>query len=174
MTALELPTEAHFGAWADCIREYDGTGLDGSGSWDVDGFGPDRRSFDALLRKARLEADPTSRLSEGRVHSDHYWIRHGNEPVIGFLAVRHSIDTEFLRTLGGHIGYSIRPSRRRQGHASRALRLALDRARQLCLDRVLLTCDEENVASARTIESQGGDLEDVRSGKRRYWIPLNG
>lgn len=87
--------------------------------------------------------------------------------MIGFLALRHSIDTEFLRTRGGHIGYSIRPAYRRQGHGSRALALALPRARALGLDKVLLTCDERNVGSARTIESQGGVFQNVIDGKRR-------
>ncbi|MFI2707699.1 GNAT family N-acetyltransferase, partial [Nocardioides sp. CER28] len=69
-------------------------------------------------------------------------------------------------------GYSIRPSYRRQGHASRALGLALERAREIGLDRVLITCDEDNLGSARTIESQGGVFESMCGIKRRYWISL--
>ncbi len=102
--------------------------------------------------------------------SDYWWITHDHE-VVGFLAIRHRLN-EWLLEEGGHIGYSVRPSRRRQGHASRALGLALLRARDLGLDRVLVTCDEDNVGSARTIESQGGIFEDARKGKRRYWIAL--
>ena len=64
----------------------------------------------------------------------------------------------------------MRPSRRGEGHASRALGLALHRSVELGLDRVLVTCDEENRPSARTIERNGGVLEDVRNGTRRYWI----
>ena len=65
----------------------------------------------------------------------------------------------------------MRPSRRGEGHATRALALAVRRAReQLGLDRVLVTCDEDNEASRRTIERCGGVFEDSRNGKRRYWI----
>ena len=89
--------------------------------------------------------------------------------MVGFLALRHAL-TAWLLEEGGHIGYSVRPSRRGQGHATRALGLAVRRSAELGLDRVLLTCDEDNVASARTIERNGGVYEDTRNGKRRYWI----
>ena len=62
------------------------------------------------------------------------------------------------------------PSRRGQGHATRALGLAVRRSAELGLDRVLLTCDEDNVFSARTIERNGGVYEDSRNGERRYRI----
>ncbi|MEO5743135.1 MAG: GNAT family N-acetyltransferase [Terracoccus sp.] len=86
--------------------------------------------------------------------------------------MRHSIDTEFLRTPRGRIGCSIRPSRRRRGHAARALGLALVRAREIGLDRVVITCDLDNVGSARVIEGQGGVLDGVPHDNRRYWITL--
>ncbi len=139
MTELALPAADLFEAWADCVREFGDDRRDGSGDWQINDFGPDRATFDALLEICRTEADPTSALPEGHVHCDYYWIVEsadgaddaGGTELIGFMAVRHSIDTEILRTLGGHIGYSIRPSRRRQGHAARALGLALDRARDV-------------------------------------------
>jgi predicted acetyltransferase len=89
--------------------------------------------------------------------------------VVGFLALRHAL-TAWLLEEGGHIGYSVRPVRRGQGHATRALELALRRSAELGLDRVLLTCDEDNEASARTIEHHGGVHEDTRNGTRRYWV----
>jgi predicted acetyltransferase len=83
--------------------------------------------------------------------------------------VRHRL-TPWLLDQGGHIGYSVRPSRRREGHASRALALAVRRAAELGLDRVLVTCDDDNEGSRRTIEAAGGVHEDTRGVKRRYWI----
>lgn len=177
MTQLARPASDLFDTWADCVREFGVGRRDGSGDWQVNDFGPDRATFEALLELERVESDPTSSLPEGHVHCDHYWITDGSggadgPEMIGFMAVRHSIDTDFLRTLGGHIGYSIRPSRRRRGHAARALALALDRAGEIGLDRVLLTCDHENVGSARVIEGQGGVLDGVPRENRRYWIML--
>ena len=176
MTEIAVPTTDLLDAWLDCVADFGGGSMDGSGDWQVPGLGPDRSSFDALLEAISRESDTSRDLPDGHVHSDYYWITDGaDEPeMLGFIAVRHSIDTEFLRTLGGHIGYSIRPSRRRQGHASRALGLALVRARELGLDRTLLTCDIDNVGSARTIESQGGVFESVLDGKRRYSVDAPG
>ena len=116
--------------------------------------------------------DPTFELPEDRVHCDYFWITDGDgqaEEVVGFLALRHAL-TPWLLEEGGHIGFSVRPTRRREGHATRALALALPRAAQLGLDRVLLTCDDTNAGSARTIERNGGIHEDTRKGIRRYWI----
>lgn len=171
MTVLRRPDESHFDAWRAAVVDFNGTAMDGSGSWRVVDFGPDRTSFDALLAIVEEEGDTGAELAPGHVHCTYYWVFDGAEQV-GFLALRHSIDTDFLRQFGGHIGYSVRPGRRREGHAARALGLALDEARALGLDRVLLTCDETNAGSAATIESQGGVLENRLEGKRRYWIDL--
>jgi len=169
VTELVLPSLSRYDAWADCVRDYDDfQDMHGSGWWWLPNFGPDLVSCERMVAKAReLAVTPPEDL----VVSDCYWIAQ-DDVVIGFLMVRHSLDNEFLRTQGGHIGYSVRPSYRRRGHASRALGLALGRARELGLDRVLVTCDLDNVASARTIESQGGVFESVYGDKRRYWIAL--
>jgi predicted acetyltransferase len=96
--------------------------------------------------------------------------------IVGRVSIRHVLN-DFLLRAGGHIGYVVVPEFRRQGHATTMLRLALEFAHgTLGLDRVLVTCDDDNVGSIRTIENNGGVLEDVVSGpdldkpKRRYWI----
>ncbi|MEI5673920.1 MULTISPECIES: GNAT family N-acetyltransferase [unclassified Nocardioides] len=171
MIALRPPSADLYDAWLACVRDFGDGPRDGSGDWQVPDFGPDPTTFAALLEITTAEADTSRELPEGHVHCDYFWVFADTE-MIGFVAVRHALDNEFLRTLGGHVGYSVRPSYRRRGHATAALGLALDRARELGLERVLLTCDVDNVGSARTIESQGGVLEDVRQGKRRYWIAV--
>jgi predicted acetyltransferase len=95
--------------------------------------------------------------------------------VIGRVSIRHTLN-ESLERIGGHIGYAVVPEFRRQGHATAILRQALRIAHeQLGIDRVLVTCDDDNVGSIRTIEKNGGILEGVVRGpdeqpKRRYWI----
>ena len=97
--------------------------------------------------------------------------------VVGQTRLRHTL-TPQLEDYGGHIGYSIRPSQRRKGYGKRQLALALDKARGLGLNRVLVTCDMDNIASAHIIESNGGTLASQGvsnvSGKMisRYWIEL--
>ncbi|GAT74405.1 GNAT family N-acetyltransferase [Microbacterium hydrocarbonoxydans] len=171
--ALIRPTTDLFDSWAEAVAEFGGVHIDGSGMQAP--VTPDRSTLDALIEKAELLADTSAALPEGSVHNDLYWIVDDGE-LLGFLSFRHELN-EWLREAGGHIGYAVRPSRRRQGHASAALRLALARAREIGLDRVLVTCDDENVASARTIEGAGGVLQDVSDQSerghamlRRYWI----
>lgn len=111
----------------------------------------------------------------GQVPETTYWGVFGTE-FLGRVSVRHTL-TEGLLEWGGHIGYEVRPSARRQGVGHALLAGALPRARALGLTRALLTCDDDNLASARIIERAGGVLEDLRPTpdgppKRRYWIEL--
>lgn len=98
--------------------------------------------------------------------------------IIGRVSIRHMLN-DFLLRVGGHIGYVVVPEFRRQGHATTILRMALHFAHEkLGIGRVLVTCDDDNIGSIRTIENNGGVLEDVISGseldkpKRRYWIDV--
>jgi predicted acetyltransferase len=98
--------------------------------------------------------------------------------VVGRVSVRHLL-TEGLALVGGHIGYGVRKAYRRRGYATELLRAGLGVARDLGIDRALVTCDDDNVGSAAVIERCGGVLEDVRSvpgssPKRRYWVPTMG
>lgn len=90
---------------------------------------------------------------------------------LGFLNLRLRL-SDLLLNEGGHIGYSIRPSKRRQGLAKPQLSLGLAEARKAGLDRVLITCDEQNEASRRTILSAGGVYENTIDHSQRYWIDL--
>src|SRR6266487_1114338 len=98
--------------------------------------------------------------------------------IIGRVSIRHSLNP-FLERVGGHIGYVVVPEFRRRGFATGILRLSLQIARaKLGIRRVLVTCDEDNIGSIRTIEKNGGILENIVSGqdleqpKRRYWIDI--
>jgi predicted acetyltransferase len=126
--------------------------------------------FAAMVRTVRAAADPTAPRPRGYVPWTELWMSDGDE-YLGRTTLRHEL-TEALFTWGGHIGYAVRPSARRRGHASAALRGMLGVCRDLGIDPVLVTCDEENVASRRTIEGAGGEYDDSREGKRRYWIHL--
>ena len=88
---------------------------------------------------------------------------------VGMLRIRHQL-TEELRTTGGHIGYRVRPSMRRAGHATRMLELALPFAHALGIDPLLVTCDESNVASRKVIEKNGGRADTPFGSRLRYWV----
>ena len=96
--------------------------------------------------------------------------------IVGRVSIRHSLN-DFLERAGGHIGYVVVPEFRRRGYATTMLRLSVEIARdQLGINRILVTCDDDNVGSIRTIEKNRGVLENIISGpdlekpKRRYWI----
>jgi predicted acetyltransferase len=95
--------------------------------------------------------------------------------LVGMLAIRHELN-DFLLRIGGHIGYGVLPPHRGHGYAAEMLRQGLVVARGLGIERALVTCDDNNPASARTIERCGGVYEnstDMGAGKppkRRYWI----
>jgi len=93
------------------------------------------------------------------------------------LMLRHALN-DFLRRIGGNIGFVVVPGHRRRGYATQMLRHGLDLASSKGMEKVLVTCDEDNVASRRTIEKCGGVYEGSTSrpedsvAKRRYWISL--
>src|SRR5262245_57716230 len=88
----------------------------------------------------------------GRVPSSNRWIVEDGV-VVGTIAIRHDLNASLL-VEGGHIGYAVRPAARRRGVASAALGQALRLAARRGIDPVLVTCDDDNIASGRTIESQ--------------------
>ncbi|MCC2379060.1 GNAT family N-acetyltransferase [Bacillus wiedmannii] len=97
--------------------------------------------------------------------------------LVGFVNIRQRLNEELLRE-SGHIGYSVHPNKRRQGYATKQLKLALYEAQKLGLQKVLITCDKVNIASAKTIQKVGGMLENEvvssHTGEivQRYWVEI--
>ncbi|GAA2783892.1 GNAT family N-acetyltransferase [Saccharopolyspora taberi] len=95
--------------------------------------------------------------------------------IVGRTSIRHTLN-DFLARLGGHIGYAVLAEHRRRGYATEILRQSIVIARAHGVERVLVTCDEDNIGSITVIEACGGRLDTlVRTepgapAKRRYWI----
>lgn len=91
------------------------------------------------------------------------------------IDIRHYLN-EYLTQVGGNIGYSVRKTERNKGYAKQMLKLALGKCRDLKMKKVLITCDEDNIASEKVILSANAKFEDIRSAdgenKKRFWIDL--
>lgn len=102
-------------------------------------------------------------------------IREEDNKLVGMINIRHTLN-EYLYNYGGHIGYSVRKIERRKGYAKEMLKISLDECMKLGIKKVLLTCDADNIASAKTIRSCGGILENEVPNDdtliQRYWIEL--
>jgi predicted acetyltransferase len=129
----------------------------------------DARIFEEFCTYTAALADPHTPRPAGWVEGTYLWMV-DDDTVVGRISLRHRL-SPWLLEVGGHIGYAVRPSARRRGHATEGLRLMLGVAAERGLTRVLVTCDDDNVGSRRVIEANGGALEDVRGRKLRFWLP---
>ncbi len=102
-------------------------------------------------------------------------VRRADGRIVGMIDLRHELNAH-LAAIGGHIGYSVRPEERRKGYARWMLAQVLEKARARGIPWVLITCDDDNEGSRRTIEDNGGVLEGLAQFEgetiRRYWIAL--
>lgn len=99
-------------------------------------------------------------LLEGRVPSTVYFLMN-NDRIISHISIRHSIDNDFLKLYGGHIGYGVRPTERKKGYATIMLHLALIKCKEIGLENVMISCKESNVGSAKIIENNSGIQKEI-------------
>jgi predicted acetyltransferase len=177
MPALVSPTIRVQASFLEAMAEFSAEGR--GGLYDQSALGRDSRTYAAgwgtpsgfehyvadLLAQA-LEESPRP---PGYVpQTTLWWVE--DDTYLGRVGIRHRL-TPSLLEVGGHIGYDVRPTARRQGHATAMLAAALPVARALGIDRALLTCDFDNEGSRKVILSAGGVLEDQRDRKLRFWVP---
>lgn len=165
---LQRASPQYLDAFLDCAADYHAAGED---------------RYDAALADPRAylgwiqDMEKAETCPPGMVPQTTYWALDGEQRVVACSRLRHGLSPA-LRREGGHIGYDVRPSERNRGVGTRLLQLTLDEAREHRLTQVLLTCDDDNVASARIILTNGGsEIENSvsdRTGKllRRFWIQV--
>jgi predicted acetyltransferase len=135
-----------------------------------------QKDFAAFIEK--LNSQPKGvNLAPGIVPMSTFWLIDSSQIILGRSVVRHFL-TPTLEQFGGHIGYVIRSSKRRQGYGALILALTLEKARSLGLARVRITCDTDNIGSVKVIEKNNGVLSATtiseQTGKliSQYWINL--
>ena len=171
MEIVQLGLE-HEAALRDFLADFAETGASRIPAYFADPEWSHAEIVETFARQSRGEG-----LEDGRVPGTTLFLV-DEDRILAVANVRHRL-TEHLRRFGGHVGFSVRPSDRYRGHATRLLEGVKKYVRgNLEIDRLLVTCDSENVASARVIEKCGGVFEDesfyetMEQSVRRYWIPL--
>ena len=135
-------------------------------------FKNDYHDFDYYLENLEVKTEADGKVPD----SVFFLLDDERNRLLGAVNIRHYLN-EYLLREGGHIGDGIRPTERRKGYATEMIRLALVECKKLGIDKVLMTCDKENIGSAKSIIKNGGVLENefVNSDgeiEQRYWIPL--
>ena len=171
MMKLIVPDKAYLRSYREAFDEYAKNGVSTYSFTDPSS----RDVFEKFDRYAKERYLPTD-----RVGADYYWLVDDEKTLfIGEVVVRHKLNDALLQS-GGHIGYGIRFSEWNRGYGTILLALALDKAKERRISPVLVTCNDDNAASARVIEKNGFTLSDKRivsgDGKdvltRRYWKTL--
>ncbi|TPG19055.1 GNAT family N-acetyltransferase [Pedococcus bigeumensis] len=185
MVLLATPHARFHWTFLAAVDEFRANGEpahDGVLNWPAEGDFPglvftregleDSAEFDRFVANRVGDAEVGNPRPPGWTTATYWWLEDPDrvDEFVGSISLRHHIDHPMLATVGGHVGYSVRPRARRRGFASDALRQVVPLAAARGIPRLLVTCDLDNVASARTIEANGGELEGELGGKRRYWI----
>jgi predicted acetyltransferase len=133
--------------------------------------------FTTYLRRIR-DFESGSGLPLGRVPQTTYWLVRNERTILAMSRLRHRLNSSLMKE-GGHIGYTVRPPERSKGYGARICAEVIEQARKtLTVDRLLITCDTDNIHSARIIQKNGGVFENEVisdfTGKpvSRYWVTL--
>lgn len=135
-------------------------------------FKNDYHDFDNYLNNLELKEAKDGLVPD----SVFFLLDEDRKKLIGAVNIRHYLN-DYLLKFGGHIGDGIRPSERKKGYATKMIELALIECKKLGMDKVLITCNKSNIASAKTIIKNGGILEnEIKDfdGEiiQRYWINI--
>lgn len=170
---LVFPTEEHKSQVEDFLQEHiDNNEFEMHGSGGLDRI----KDFDLWLEKIRNDVSKKT-MGEGRVPSTLFLaIRKADNKLVGIIQIRHELNERLVKDCG-HIGDGIRPSERRKGYATEMIGLALKECKKMGIKRVLMVCYKDNIGSRKSIQNNGGILENEiidEEGKlvERYWISL--
>ena len=167
---LVKPSSEYKESFLDMCRDFDS---------DINGLRPlgtsieegDWEEFVKNCRKHEKGLD----LPEGWVPGSSFWLMDSTNCIAGVVSIRHRLSPDLIQR-GGHVGYGIRPSCRRQGYGTKALELALNECHKMGILDVLVTCSKDNIASEKIIRANGGiqDSNTFVDGKevQRFWIFL--
>ena len=151
MYCLIEPCEEYIPSYMEAYDEYTAAGITDYGFTDA-------KNTDILQKFDDYRHERN--LKPNRVGADYYWlVDDKTQRFIGEITIRHRLNGA-LERIGGHIGYGVRLTAQNKGMGTLMLKLALEKAAKMGLAQVLITCDENNIASARIMEKNGCLLKD--------------
>ncbi len=171
---LVYPNIKYKDSYIDAVKEYQDENQ-GHGRYLELNLEKLKTDFESYVEKLKSESNGEN-LKSGYVQHTEFWLV-DEDKYIGRVDIRHVLNDHLLK-VGGHIGYDIRKSERNKGYGTQALKMALPFAKNLGLEKVLITCDSTNIGSRKIIESNGGIFENEIPGengepsKLRFWIDL--
>lgn len=108
----------------------------------------------------KLEEDYVREADEEKVPARTYFlVRLDDNKIIGMTNIRLKLN-EKLMFFGRNIGYCIRPTERGKGYNKINLYLALKECEKYNLEKVLLDVDKANIASWKSMEALGANLDE--------------
>lgn len=168
---LVIPGAEHKELWYDIVKEF----KDANEKVVPHALTCKLEDYDEYLQKTY---DNRNDINLGPyVPATTYFLMDENKDrILGAISIRHRLNEDLLFR-GGHIGYGVRPTQRKKGYATQMLHLALEECRKMGLMKVLITCNKDNIGSAKTIQNNGGVMENEVTEEngnivQRYWIDL--
>lgn len=155
---LVFPTMAYKEQAIEYINEFKEYGSEVNGSGGLDSY-LEEATYEDWIAKVLADVDIANIIKPRVPALTYLYVREEDNKVVGMVNIRLALN-DFLRTEGGHIGYSIRPTERRKHYATEMLKEAVEVCNTVGIREVLVTCDKVNVASAKVIQNAGGELED--------------
>ncbi len=156
MIRLAVPTMEYKEAIRDFRREFLSSGSKAEGSGNLLRYEDTGEWLDFLKIRSSSDTSPAGTVP----FTQYIAVREEDGSVVGTLQIRHFLDGDFA-LYAGHIGYSVRPSERRNGYGTQMLQLALQKCREMGMDSILISCVDTNEASRRTILKCGGVFDST-------------
>lgn len=165
---LVKPTQEYEKSWKEALQEFEEEKK--SGFWNI----PQKpTTIDEYIQRTTDHAKGKN-LPDNWIPATTYWLI-DNDKFVGHVNIRHEL-TDWSKKIGGHIGFAIRRSARKKGYGTKILQLALEKVKEIGLEKALVTCDDINIGSRKIIEKNKGQLQDIIDvdgvAVRRYWIKL--
>lgn len=124
----------------------------------------------AELITLQIDRSKGERLPEGWGPVTTLWMQMDRK-IIGEAVIRHEINCPVLEEFAGHVTYYILPNFRGRGYAKVFLRSIIEEAQAIGIKELRLHCDQENIASQKTLEACNARLKDVLD-NREIWGEL--